>query len=484
MSKKQQAELLRQEKKDKEARAIARAEAAALLRSAAKEKERARVAREEKEGAEARKQALADLKHKRAEIAVKEGSGDPLKKQKTSPHMDDVCGPDSDDNSGNTTDIGELVPGSPTSVPDTPDNSSQRTCETQQVNEPPGSCFVYADADVTEATEDVERGGGMNSDVEGDADSEAWYTESEIGLERQFLPDEAAGADVEDEDPDEAEDSDESDGGLDGAALLARQKDRAKKKQARERLEAASAKLPRNWKATVDSWATLTGEEMSVLAQDENALKKMRVDGWNFGALVADLSMYDIQHGFFSLMLYILLDESTHPVQADPYPGLSKETYGPTEVVLEKADSPLQLFFFFLPPTLWLRVASESNRYYYQHLNARVDRIYAKRVEQDAEVSRDDALLQETKRHKKIRAEEIVHCIGLLLARMLCPYKRRFADHWAMTSVGAIPKGTFGNFMSKARFGRVMQNLHFTDNTDPRSETDRAWKVRSVVDTL
>eukprot|EP00644_Phytophthora_capsici_P013963 jgi/Phyca11/99118/e_gw1.3.471.1 len=163
-------------------------------------------------------------------------------------------------------------------------------------------------------------------------------------------------------------------------------------------------------------------------------------------------------------MLYVLPDESTHPVQADPYPGLSKETYGPTEAVLEKADSPLQLFFFFLPPTLWLRVASESNRYYNQHLNARVDRIYAKRVERDAEVSRDDVLLQETKRHKKIRAEEIVHCIGLLVSRMLCPYKRRFADHWAMASVGAIPKGTFGNFMSKARFGRVMQNLHFTDN--------------------
>ncbi|KUF81621.1 hypothetical protein AM587_10000183 [Phytophthora nicotianae] len=188
MSKKQQAELLRQEKKDKEARAIARAEAAALLRSAAKEKERARVAREEKEGAEARKQALADLKHKRAEIAVKEGSGDPLKKQKTSPHMDDVCGPDSDDNSGNTTDIGELVPGSPT-----------RSLVHRVRN---------------------------------------W-------IRKAVFPDEAAGADVEDEDPDEAEDSDESDGGLDGAALLARQKDRAKR-EAGGSLSQVTSKLESN----------------------------------------------------------------------------------------------------------------------------------------------------------------------------------------------------------------------------------------------
>ncbi|OWZ13034.1 hypothetical protein PHMEG_00013714 [Phytophthora megakarya] len=50
--------------------------------------------------------------------------------------------------------------------------------------------------------------------------------------------------------------------------------------------------------------------------------------------------------------------------------------------------------------------------------------------------------------------------------------------------VGAIPKGTFGQFVSKAGFDRIMQNLHFTDNSDARSDTDRTWKVRSVVETL
>ncbi|POM78237.1 Hypothetical protein PHPALM_4252 [Phytophthora palmivora] len=93
-------------------------------------------------------------------------------------------------------------------------------------------------------------------------------------------------------------------------------------------------------------------------------------------------------------------------------------------------------------------------------------------------------MLQETKRHKKIKPEEILHCIGLLVVRMLCPHKHRFVDHWANSAKGAVPKGTFGRFMSKARFTRVMQNLHFTDNTDARAETDRAWKVNSVVDTL
>ncbi|OWY96729.1 hypothetical protein PHMEG_00032931, partial [Phytophthora megakarya] len=38
--------------------------------------------------------------------------------------------------------------------------------------------------------------------------------------------------------------------------------------------------------------------------------------------------------------------------------------------------------------------------------------------------------------------------------------------------------------MSKARFGRIMQNLHFSDNADPWAETDRARKVRPVVKKL
>ncbi|KAE9289416.1 hypothetical protein PR003_g25560 [Phytophthora rubi] len=192
---------------------------------------------------------------------------------------------------------------------------------------------------------------------------------------------------------------------------------------------------------------------MDVLAQDAAALKKIRVDGWN-------------------------LDPSSHPVRTEPYPGLFNGDYSPTDAVLDKAESPLKLFIFFMPPKLWIKIASESNRYYNQHLNERVDRMYQKKVAQDDEVTRDAVLLAETKRHKKIKAKEILHCIGLLVARMLCPHKHRFADHWANDSVGAVPKGTFGRYMSKARFGRVMQILHFTDNANPRAETDRAWKLR------
>ncbi|KAJ8555046.1 hypothetical protein ON010_g9437 [Phytophthora cinnamomi] len=133
---------------------------------------------------------------------------------------------------------------------------------------------------------------------------------------------------------------------------------------------------------------------------------------------------------------------------------------------------------------MWRRIAAESNKYYNQHVNDRVDRMFEKQVARDDTTTREAVMLAEAKKHKRIQPEEILHIIGLLIARTLCPHKRRFADHWQRSSVGAVPKGTFGRYMSKARFGRVMQNLHFTDNTDPKAATDRAWKVRSVVDQL
>jgi len=67
---------------------------------------------------------------------------------------------------------------------------------------------------------------------------------------------------------------------------------------------------------------------------------------------------------------------------------------------------------------------------------------------------------------------------------MMCPHSRRLADHWATTKTGAVPAGTFGRYMSKARFGRILQNVHFSNNTDERAGTDRAWKVRPVVEKL
>ncbi|KAE8995181.1 hypothetical protein PR003_g8688 [Phytophthora rubi] len=227
--------------------------------------------------------------------------------------------------------------------------------------------------------------GGLNSDVDGDdADSEDWYTETDPAAEiestiavREQMEGGGVATDVVADDGG----SSASDDDLDGVVLLGRERAMAMHNFEKERLSAAKAKLTRDWEVTTSNWNVLTKVEMDVLAQDAAALKKMRVDGWN-------------------------LDPSSHPVRTEPYPGLFNGDYGPTDAVLARSESPLKLFFFFMPPKLWIKIASESNRYYNQHLNERVDRMYQKKVAQDDEVTRDAVLPAETKRHKKTKAKE------------------------------------------------------------------------------
>ncbi|OWZ14699.1 hypothetical protein PHMEG_00011787 [Phytophthora megakarya] len=83
-----------------------------------------------------------------------------------------------------------------------------------------------------------------------------------------------------------------------------------------------------------------------------------------------------------------------------------------------------------------------------------------------------------------IQPHEVLHVLGLLMARMLNPHRRRFRDHWGSTVKGTIPRDTFSYFMARNRFEHIMANLHFTNNADVRAATDRAWKIRSVVETL
>jgi len=61
---------------------------------------------------------------------------------------------------------------------------------------------------------------------------------------------------------------------------------------------------------------------------------------------------------------------------ARPYDGPS----GPTEEVLALGESPLGLFYHFLPKSLWRHIAKESNKYWAQQLDATV----ARRLERPA----------------------------------------------------------------------------------------------------
>lgn len=59
----------------------------------------------------------------------------------------------------------------------------------------------------------------------------------------------------------------------------------------------------------------------------------------------------------------------------DPtYTGLYDGPYGPGASVLGIMEDPLArfFFFFFLPATLWHKIAKETNAYHVQHIHERV----------------------------------------------------------------------------------------------------------------
>ncbi|GMF56395.1 unnamed protein product [Phytophthora fragariaefolia] len=164
------------------------------------------------------------------------------------------------------------------------------------------------------------------------------------------------------------------------------------------------------------------------------------------------------------------------------YPSLYSGDYGLTAEVSQLAEFPLDLFLFFMPKKFWRQVAKESNRYFLHNLTACVDRMYEKqRI--PGKKSREEFIVREAKKDE-IEPHKIMHVLGLLMARMLNPQCRRFRDHWTSVRVGVVPRGTSNAYMPRHRFEHIMANLHFTNSADVRAASDRAWKVRSVIDTL
>ncbi|POM68878.1 Hypothetical protein PHPALM_14902 [Phytophthora palmivora] len=190
--------------------------------------------------------------------------------------------------------------------------------------------------------------GALNSDEEGSAGSDDSYSEMQSEVGDYSGTGDVGAFDLVPDDDGAVNDSSLDDSEVErlGAAIRTREKNREKQNLLRERLATAKVNLSRDWSETTDKWDTLTKDEMEVLALDDEALKKMRTDGWNF-------------------------DVASQPVRAESYPGLYDREYEQTAEVLELADSPLRLFFYFMPPRIWRRIASESNRYYDQNLNVR-----------------------------------------------------------------------------------------------------------------
>ncbi|POM81145.1 Hypothetical protein PHPALM_925 [Phytophthora palmivora] len=85
---------------------------------------------------------------------------------------------------------------------------------------------------------------------------------------------------------------------------------------------------------------------------------------------------------------------------------------------------------------------------------------------------------------KQIMPYKLCRFTGLLVARTIAPNHEKLSNHWKTTYVGAISRGCFSSVLSRDRFMVNSRTLHFNSNLDPRAQTDRAWKLRKVVEVL
>jgi hypothetical protein len=171
------------------------------------------------------------------------------------------------------------------------------------------------------------------------------------------------------------------------------------------------------------------------------------------------------------------------------YPGLRQGYSGPTAEALRHGDSPVALFFFFMPVVLWQHIAACSNEYHREMLPLRVDEAflrYKKRRQRNEELPRKTRrdIQHDMEVMKPIMPHELCRFIGLLVARTIAPNREKLSNHCKAVDVGAISRGCFGSVLSSNRFMEVSRNLHFNPNSDRPASTDRAWKIRKVVEVL
>ncbi|OWZ02408.1 hypothetical protein PHMEG_00026043 [Phytophthora megakarya] len=165
------------------------------------------------------------------------------------------------------------------------------------------------------------------------------------------------------------------------------------------------------------------------------------------------------------------------PVEDEMYSGYC----GPSKTILASCESPLDVFYYFLPKSFWRQVASLTNLCWNQTFDARLEKAIEKEIRVTHRTQRSpEKLRRNLMKFMKILPHEIVQWIGLMLAHALSP-RKRLDMHWFTQEKGVLPSGTFGRVMARDRFREISRFLHFTDNTAPAVTKDRAWKIRGQL---
>ncbi|OWY91657.1 hypothetical protein PHMEG_00039672, partial [Phytophthora megakarya] len=219
------------------------------------------------------------------------------------------------------------------------------------------------------------------------------------------------------------------------------------------------------------------GGDQAVLAGslENTVLREMAVTGWDD---VDQPATYDY------------MQTPYNPVDnRASYPGLRQGYSGASPDALRCGDSPLALFFYFMPVPLWQHIALCSNEYRKEMAPQRVDDAYKrykkKRRAKPSLPSKTRRDIQfELESEKTILPHEICRFFGLLIARAIMPNREKLAHHWKTTDEGGIPRGTFGSVLSRYRFQQISRNLHFNPNYHELAKKDIARKIRKVVEVL
>ncbi|KAE8879053.1 hypothetical protein PF003_g36834 [Phytophthora fragariae] len=122
------------------------------------------------------------------------------------------------------------------------------------------------------------------------------------------------------------------------------------------------------------------------------------------------------------------------------YPGFGADEARPVGELLDVWRSPLLTLFFFVPKTVWVSIAKETNRYFLQQVGKRAERMAARQTGRQHETAAQIA--RRLKASEKYGAHEILRVVGLLVVRMLCPQKRSFAAHWYMVATCVPPEAS------------------------------------------
>ncbi|ETL32421.1 hypothetical protein L916_15009, partial [Phytophthora nicotianae] len=160
--------------------------------------------------------------------------------------------------------------------------------------------------------------------------------------------------------------------------------------------------------AVVDDYRDSGGESMNEVEIDQSFLASLHVgDG--------GLSRADPEERENTLRAMQWTAASTDfETNTTPYPGLGAEKARPVGELLDLWRSPLLTLFYFLPKSLWVSIATETNRYCLQQVAQRAEKMAARQFGRQRETAAQIARRLRAK--EAYGAHEVLLVVGLLVA--------------------------------------------------------------------